>query len=315
MIAFRKGFASPVFSIGFIVLASCALLAVPSSSQTWEQDLLAYWSFNEGSGTTAADYKGEANGTLNGNGSWLTGTDGKAAAFGSAVRFDPTDANNEGYISLPTGGNLANPNATALSISVWLKSDEDIPTMAEAYRSVFNSDDLQDYFIMYYDRETTNSAPSSPRTSPPPVPNRRHGYSKGVWVQCHCHLRWCQCHCLSECVQQATGPDRNHQEWADIRHRTQRHVRSPVLERRHRRPGHLEARSELHGNWPARGRFQRLFGLPFGRRLDPLLIPSNRKSTTVEIDSLERPQMRALFFFENRVGEPHAPPPAPAKKA
>ncbi len=179
MIAFRKGFASPLFSISLFVLAFSILTATPSSSQTWSQDLLAYWSFDEGTGTAAADAKGEANGTLNGNVSWLTGSNAK---FGNAVRFDPTDTNNEGYISLPTGGNLANPNATAMSISVWLKSDEDIPTMTEAYRSIFNSDNAQDYFILYYDKGnsqlrakfTTDITAARPGIPAADVP-------KGVW--------------------------------------------------------------------------------------------------------------------------------------
>jgi len=130
------------------ILFGILLAAAPSTAQG-TKDLLAYWTFDQAVGAWVADTMGEATGSLKGNMEWLDGAD---ARFGKALRFDGSDGIDSGYVALPLGGALANPDTNAISFSVWLRSDEDIPTMSVSYRSVFNSSSGQDYYIMYYDK-------------------------------------------------------------------------------------------------------------------------------------------------------------------
>jgi len=87
-----------------------------------EADLIAHWTFNEGTGTTAADQSSHAfNGTFKtGPSAWGAGfpvwSADRTGAAGKAVKFDK-GAN----IEIPYNTAL-NPTA-ALSISTWVKSD------------------------------------------------------------------------------------------------------------------------------------------------------------------------------------------------
>ncbi|MEI7634096.1 MAG: LamG domain-containing protein [bacterium] len=126
-------------------MTGACLLTSPALSATIGDDLLAYWQFDEGSGTTTADYKGEANGTTSGGIVWTTGADAK---YGGALRYDGAD----GCVLLPTGGSLANPSTSAMTFSVWLKADEAVGSIVGSYRSIFNSSAGQDYYICYYDK-------------------------------------------------------------------------------------------------------------------------------------------------------------------
>lgn len=132
----------------------------------WGRDLLAYWSFDEGKGDVVGDYVGQHPGKRNGSTAWVAGKDNN---FGSAMRFDKSDPNNEGYVSLPQGGSLQNPNTSAITISVWVRSDVAIPSMTEPYASIFQSDpagvfssepgaqsSMPDNYIMYYDGKSDN---------------------------------------------------------------------------------------------------------------------------------------------------------------
>jgi hypothetical protein len=142
-----KGAGNSIFIAAWI-LFGILLGAAPSTAQG-TKDLLAYWTFDQTVGAWVADTMGEATGSLKGNMEWLDGAD---ARFGKALRFDGSDGVDSGYVALPLGGALANPDTNAISFSVWLRSDEDIPTMSVSYRSVFNSSSGQDYYIMYYDK-------------------------------------------------------------------------------------------------------------------------------------------------------------------
>jgi hypothetical protein len=70
---------------------------------------VAYWKFDEGSGTTAADSSGSGNtGTVNGP-TWTSGE------IGGALNFDGVND----YVSVPDAGNL--DNTSALTIAFWVK--------------------------------------------------------------------------------------------------------------------------------------------------------------------------------------------------
>jgi hypothetical protein len=84
--------------------------------------LVGYWSFDEGSGTTAHDSSGNLNdGTIYG----ATWTDGK---FGKALSFDGID----NYITVPGSPSLNNIS-DAVTIAAWVKLEQ-VPT--EAYELI-----------------------------------------------------------------------------------------------------------------------------------------------------------------------------------
>ncbi len=84
-------------SISFIVWV---LIVATAASSAWGE-LIAYWPFDEGQGTTTVDATGNGNdGTLNGNVEWVAGVKGTALRFDTAgervvtTGLDPTAANN-----------------------------------------------------------------------------------------------------------------------------------------------------------------------------------------------------------------------------
>jgi hypothetical protein len=105
------------------VIVVVALMAAPSFGQ-----LAGYWSFNEGSGTTAADSSGKGNpGVLQAYGAgdlpvWIADHNGT----GSALRFNYTatsSANsNRVFVDINTSDAVATPGR-AFTISMWVRSD------------------------------------------------------------------------------------------------------------------------------------------------------------------------------------------------
>ncbi len=91
--------------------ASAAIKARTASST----NLIGYWSFNEGTSTTAGDYSGRGNkGTLTGAGGLPTWTSGK---LGKALSFDGVDD----YVSVPNGATRYTfDDADGGTISFWL---------------------------------------------------------------------------------------------------------------------------------------------------------------------------------------------------
>ena len=78
-----KNTSSKLFSAIFLVLAVCFIVGVPSvSAFDWEDDILAYYSFEETSGTNILDNINTQNGTYNGV---LLNVDG---IIGSGIEFD-----------------------------------------------------------------------------------------------------------------------------------------------------------------------------------------------------------------------------------
>jgi hypothetical protein len=92
------------FCVPFFAHAS--VISMPSNNL----GLVGYWSFNEGSGTTAHDTSGQGNtGTITGSPSWVTGESGKALQFTSTSQYVTT-----GY-TIP-----AQSSATSFTWSVWV---------------------------------------------------------------------------------------------------------------------------------------------------------------------------------------------------
>ena len=90
------------------------LLSPTSNAQTPDitTGLVGYWTFDEGSGTTASDSSGNNNtGTLTGGPTWATGK------IGGALSFDGVDD----YIAIPGGSWVPNNKITVLA---WIKVQE-----------------------------------------------------------------------------------------------------------------------------------------------------------------------------------------------
>ena len=101
--------------------------------------LVAYWDFDEGSGTTIMDSSGNNNmGTLSGT-SWATGY------YQSALEFNGSSS----YANIPISPSL-DIGGSAVSISVWLKLDLLPTAIPGTFGPVFDSD--QDAYILYLDK-------------------------------------------------------------------------------------------------------------------------------------------------------------------
>jgi len=100
-----------------LVIASLVTLIIPTMLQlkpvAAETDLIGYWKFDEGSGSTAADSSGMSNnGTIINGATWV---DGKV---GNALRFDGVDD----YVYVPTSSSL-NDYSGGLTLMAWIKTD------------------------------------------------------------------------------------------------------------------------------------------------------------------------------------------------
>ncbi|MFB0555043.1 MAG: LamG domain-containing protein, partial [Phycisphaerae bacterium] len=92
-------------------LISVLALSVAITATT-KAELVGWWRFDEGAGTTAADSSGNGNdGTLNGDPQWVVGY------FGGALEFDGSD----GYVDC---GNDPSLDLTTWTITFWLKVNE-----------------------------------------------------------------------------------------------------------------------------------------------------------------------------------------------
>jgi hypothetical protein len=193
---------SPLRAIPAAMLVAMLLSLTPPlyPQNSWTKDLLAYWSFDEGKGTTVGDYTGGVPGTKHGNTTWLSRNEAK---FGSAMRFDRSDPRSKGYVSLPPGGVLANPDTSAMTLSVWVRSELGVGDVSENYVGIFQSSpgnvystdpgapsSTSDNYIIYYDKKTgylrtkfTNAAGQNARPAVPAaeVPVGRWYHIAGVY--------------------------------------------------------------------------------------------------------------------------------------
>ncbi len=99
----------------FVIILAVFLISVPTASA--EPNLMGWWEFDEGTGTTAGDSSGNGNnGIIWGGATWTTGQIGGALDFdgdGDYVKVD------EHYTINITG---------AITVSIWLKLDGDVST-------------------------------------------------------------------------------------------------------------------------------------------------------------------------------------------
>ncbi|HBO44067.1 MAG TPA: hypothetical protein DD670_09065 [Planctomycetaceae bacterium] len=137
------------------IVVTVVLMAVPAVAvdPALQGGLVAYWSFDEGAGTTVADTIGGDNATLIG-GTWTTGL------LGGALSFNGTT---DGVlVGAPTSLDLG---TNACTISAWVKLGVLPSGAGSAFTGIFDS--LLDGYVMYVDKSANeirmkvNSADSS----------------------------------------------------------------------------------------------------------------------------------------------------------
>ncbi len=96
-------------NLGLVIAALLGLLALPSLSQAGDPNLVAYWTFDEGTGTIAYDSAGGNDGTIYGA-NWTTGQ------IDGALEFDGTDD----YVDCESGFESVT-GSTTKSIMAWIR--------------------------------------------------------------------------------------------------------------------------------------------------------------------------------------------------
>jgi len=97
------------YLISFVLVLSVALT---STARAADPDLVGWWRFDEGSGTTAADFSGNGNdGTLQSDTAWVTGH------LGKAMEFDGVDD----YVDVPHSETLMPENE--VTVMAWIYAE------------------------------------------------------------------------------------------------------------------------------------------------------------------------------------------------
>lgn len=92
---------------------------------------VAYWRFDEGSGTVASDSSGNGNtGTLKNGPQWVNGISG------TALSFDGSDD----YVSIPDSSSL-DISGDQISIEFWMKPTVDLPYLLGTHMKIFDKGD------------------------------------------------------------------------------------------------------------------------------------------------------------------------------
>ncbi len=132
-----------------VTLVALTLCLAPHARATnLQSGLVAYWPFNDGSGTNLTDAAPADptadNGTLRNSPTWLSGADGK---FGAGLQFDSALSQD---VALPVGGDLE-PATNALTLSAWVKLDQLPSELTSSFSGIYDSQ--PDNFVMYLDKD------------------------------------------------------------------------------------------------------------------------------------------------------------------
>ena len=114
-----------ISSILLVLISGFLLTSAANAIGLGDPDLIAYWPFDDGSGTTAADLSLNGyDGTLYGNVAWISGV------YGSALKFNGGDS----YVG--TGQSLLN-DLEAFTMAGWVSGSN-----TSSYASIFGQNDL-----------------------------------------------------------------------------------------------------------------------------------------------------------------------------
>ena len=117
-----------IYFILLVLMSGFLLTSTTSAIDLSDPDLIAYWSFNEGSGTVAVDRSENSyDGTLNGGATWTDGI------YGGALQFNGSDA----YVS--TGQSILN-GLGGFTLAGWVSASN-----VDVYSSLFGQNDLIEF--------------------------------------------------------------------------------------------------------------------------------------------------------------------------
>ncbi|MFC1604411.1 LamG-like jellyroll fold domain-containing protein, partial [Planctomycetota bacterium] len=117
-----------IYFISLVLMSGFLLTGAASAINLGDPDLIGYWPFDEGSGTTAADLSVNGyNGTLNGGATWTEGI------YGGALQFNGSDS----YVS--TGQSILN-GLEGFTLAGWVSASN-----VDVYSSLFGQNDLIEF--------------------------------------------------------------------------------------------------------------------------------------------------------------------------
>ena len=121
-----------IFLVSFTFVLGVALMSVAKAA---DPDLVGWWRFDEGSGTTATDFSGYGNnGTLRGDTAWVTGH------LGKALKFDGVDD----FVEVPHAEILTADNE--VTVMAWINTERYDAPNGEAWQGILSkSNDPRSY--------------------------------------------------------------------------------------------------------------------------------------------------------------------------
>jgi len=147
-----------IYLILFVLVLSVALTSIVKAA---DPDLVGWWRFDEGSGTTASDFSGYGNeGTLHGDTAWVTGH------LGKALQFDGVDD----YVEVPHAEILTVDKE--VTVMAWINTERYDAPNGEAWQGILSkSNDPRSYsFYTEASRTLHFSAAGYGPLSTPDVP-------------------------------------------------------------------------------------------------------------------------------------------------
>jgi hypothetical protein len=120
------------YLVSFVLVLSVALTSV---SRAADPDLVGWWRFDDGSGTTAADFSGNGNdGTLQGDTAWVTGH------LGKALEFDGVDD----FVDVPHSESLM--VGDEVTVMAWINTPRHLGPGGELWQGILSkSNDPRSY--------------------------------------------------------------------------------------------------------------------------------------------------------------------------
>ena len=180
-------------------------------SNTQLAGLVAAYSFDEGTGTTANDSSGQANtATLNNGVAWVAGQHGKAASF---------DGVND-YITIPNSAST-NISGNALTLSMWINPQPLASGDSVVIGKFWNTTSRRPSTSMGWSwAEETELTSMWERRADRASPWRHDSAIQPVVLPCH-HLRWRagQDLCQRHPRQHASAVGNHHGSWQSHEHR------------------------------------------------------------------------------------------------
>jgi hypothetical protein len=126
-----------IYPVSFVLVLSVALASVAKAA---DPDLVGWWRFDEGSGTTAADFSGNGNdGILQGDTAWVAGH------LGKALLFDGVDD----YVDVPHSESLM--AETEVTVMAWIHAERHLGPGGELWQGIMAKSNNPRSYSLYTD--------------------------------------------------------------------------------------------------------------------------------------------------------------------